>query len=176
MWWKIHSTVLLSVYVTWLCVQPSDAFGFSSWGKASTDPPRPPTTTVSPARACSRNAQCAGISGSSCVRTHYDPETRCLCGDNSSPVNGQCESQSKSLYHVCSNSDECNDGLVCGTPNITGTPPPHLRMHAPGDKICLCDQENGYKEREHTCSDADIVKISLFAILFVSSVRKLLVH
>ncbi|RVE54895.1 hypothetical protein evm_000262 [Chilo suppressalis] len=166
------AAILPLLLAGWLTGESSEAL--TTFGKSNTDPPKSVAPTAPPARACSRPAQCAGISGSSCVRTHYDPETRCLCGDNSSPVNGQCEAQSKSLYHTCSNSDECNDGLVCGTPNITGTPPPHLRMHSPTDKICLCDAENGFKEHEHTCSDADILKTSIFAIVIVSCIRKIL--
>ncbi|CAH2232332.1 jg15858 [Pararge aegeria aegeria] len=80
------------------------------------------------------------------------------------------------LYHACANSDECNDGLVCLTPNITGTAPLHLRVHSPTDKICLCDTENGYREKEHTCNDAEIIKVSLLAIAFVTCIRKILVH
>ncbi|XP_045489238.1 uncharacterized protein LOC110997294 isoform X4 [Pieris rapae] len=126
------------------------------------------------ARPCSKQAECAGITSSSCVRTHYDPVTRCLCGDNLPPVNGQCEAPTKTLYHVCANSDECNDGLICGAPNITSAAPAHMRVFTPQDKICLCDTENGYKEKEHACSDAVILKISLFAIIFVSCLRKLM--
>nr|XP_032528083.1 uncharacterized protein LOC116778247 [Danaus plexippus plexippus] len=128
------------------------------------------------ARSCSRQAECAGISSSSCVRTHYDPTTRCLCGDNSPPVNGQCEAVTKALYHVCANSDECNDGLICGTPNITGAAPAHLRVLSPQDKICLCDVESGYREKDHTCNDAVILKTSIFAIAVMTCIRKILIN
>ncbi|XP_013196387.1 uncharacterized protein LOC106139477 [Amyelois transitella] len=219
-------TLLTVILAVWLNIQSTEAFGISSFGKANTDPPKPPTTTPAPendtflriemwckrqaasafvslilagltgvsyealttfgksqdppkeiapttppARPCSRQAECAGISSSSCVRTHYDPATRCLCGDNSSPVNGQCESQAKSLYHVCSNSDECNEGLICGAPNVTSASPPHMKVFSPQDKICLCDSENGFKEKDHTCSDADILKTSMFAIFVVVCIR-----
>ncbi|XP_028177210.1 uncharacterized protein LOC114365003 isoform X4 [Ostrinia furnacalis] len=175
---RIQSTLLLSVYLTWMYVQSAEGFGISSFGRANTEPPKPATTTVSPARACGKPSDCAGISSSSCVRTHYDSTTRCLCGDNSPPVNGQCEAQTKSLYHICSNSDECNDGLVCATPNITGTPPPHLRMYLTTERhtICQCDAENGFREHEHSCSDADILKTSVFAVIIVSCIRKILVY
>ncbi|XP_075989881.1 oogenesis-related protein sosie isoform X2 [Anticarsia gemmatalis] len=174
---KRQIVAFLSVlFVVRLNMLGVECFGISSFGKANTDPPKAATTTVSPARQCSRQAECAGITGSSCVRTHYDPTTRCLCGENQPPVNGQCDAQHKALYHVCANSDECNDGLVCGTPNITGAAPAHLRVHAPTDKICLCDAENGFVEKEHTCSDADIVKTSLFAIFVVSCIRKVLAY
>ncbi|XP_023945549.1 uncharacterized protein LOC112051229 isoform X3 [Bicyclus anynana] len=153
-----------------------NAFGISSFGKANTEPPRPPTTTPSPARACNRQAECLGVSTASCVRTHFDPVTRCLCGDNSPPLNGRCEPVSKSLYHACSNSDECNDGLICFTPNITGVSPLHLRVHAPTDKICQCDTENGYREKEFACSDAEIIQISLLAVALVTCLRKILVN
>ncbi|XP_048480082.1 uncharacterized protein LOC119693323 isoform X2 [Plutella xylostella] len=158
----------------WLTGDSSEAL--SSFGVSNTRPPAAPSPTAPPARPCSRQAECAGISSSSCVRTHYDSTTRCLCGDNLPPVNGQCEAPTKALYHACGTSDECNDGLLCAVPNITGTAPPHLRVHAPTDKICLCDTDNGYREKEHTCSDADIMKTSIFAIIIVSCIRKLLVY
>ncbi|KAJ8706524.1 hypothetical protein PYW07_012602 [Mythimna separata] len=177
MWCKRQIVAILPIIIVgWLKIQCVDGFGISSFGKANTDPPKPATTSAAPARPCSRQAECAGISSSSCVRTHYDPITRCLCGDNQPPVNGQCDSQTKALYHVCANSDECNDGLICGTPNITGTAPLHLRVHAPTDKICLCDAETGFTEKEHTCNDADILKTSLLAIFFVSCIRKILAN
>ncbi|XP_037292607.1 uncharacterized protein LOC115453471 isoform X1 [Manduca sexta] len=177
MWYNRKMAIFLLVLINgWLKIQCTEGFGISSFGKAYTEPPKPVTSTMSPARPCSRQAECAGISSSSCVRTHYDPVTRCLCGDNSPPLNGQCEAQAKSLYHACANSDECNEGLICLMPNITGTAPPHLRVHAPQDKICLCDTEAGFNEKDHTCNDGDILKTSLFAIITVTCIRKILTH
>ncbi|XP_045509127.1 uncharacterized protein LOC123704726 isoform X4 [Colias croceus] len=165
--WLQYNVLLILLFLCGLSA-------LSTFGVSNTRPPlMRPTTTQAPARACSRQAECAGITSSSCVRTHYDPVTRCLCGDNLPPVNGQCEAQTKTLYHVCANSDECNDGLICLSPNITGAAPAHMRVFMPQDKICLCDTENGYKEKEHTCNDADILNTSLFAILFVSCLRKI---
>ncbi|XP_045456326.1 uncharacterized protein LOC123666165 [Melitaea cinxia] len=168
------AAILPLLLAGWLTGESSEAL--TTFGKSNTDPPKEVAPTPPPARSCSRQAECAGISSSSCVRTHYDPVTRCLCGDNLPPINGQCEAVTKLLYHVCSNSDECNDGLICGTPNITGLPPAHLRVQPPDTKICLCDTENGYREREHTCSDADILKTSLLAVVLVTCLRKLLVN
>ncbi|CAG4969412.1 uncharacterized protein LOC123704726 isoform X1 [Colias croceus] len=165
------AAILPLLLVGWLTGESSEAL--TTFGKSNTQAPKDVAPTPPPARACSRQAECAGITSSSCVRTHYDPVTRCLCGDNLPPVNGQCEAQTKTLYHVCANSDECNDGLICLSPNITGAAPAHMRVFMPQDKICLCDTENGYKEKEHTCNDADILNTSLFAILFVSCLRKI---
>ncbi|KAJ0184333.1 hypothetical protein K1T71_000756 [Dendrolimus kikuchii] len=175
--WNNKIALLIAIIVTgWLKIQSADCFGISSFGKANTDPPKPATTTASPARACYKQTECAGISSSSCVRTHYDSTTRCLCGDNSPPLNGQCEAATKNLYHVCSNSDECNDGLICGPPNVTATSPPHLQVFSNLDKICLCDMETGFKEKDHACSDSDILKTSLFAVVIVTCIRKILVY
>ncbi|XP_013178866.1 PREDICTED: uncharacterized protein LOC106125996 isoform X2 [Papilio xuthus] len=168
------AAILPLLLVGWLTGESSEAL--TTFGKSNTQPPKEVAPTAPPARPCSRQADCAGISSSSCVRTHYDSVTRCLCGDNSPPLNGQCEAQSKLLYHVCANSDECNDGLVCGAPNITGNAQPHLRVLTPQDKICLCDTESGYREREYTCSDAEILKTSIFAIIFVTSLRKIVFY
>ncbi|XP_022833561.1 uncharacterized protein LOC111361407 isoform X2 [Spodoptera litura] len=170
---KQVAAIILPLVLASLTGYSSEAlstFGVSNT-KAPSAAPTPP-----PARPCSRQAECAGISSSSCVRTHYDPITRCLCGDNQPPVNGQCDSQTKALYHVCANSDECNDGLICGTPNITGTTPLHLRVHPPSEKICLCDADSGFTEKEHACNDADILKTSLIAIFVVSCIRKILAN
>ncbi|XP_063836153.1 uncharacterized protein LOC135085302 [Ostrinia nubilalis] len=154
------AAMLPFLLVGWLTGESSEAL--TTFGKSNTQPPKEVVPTAPPARACGKPSDCAGISSSSCVRTHYDSTTRCLCGDNSPPVNGQCEAQTKSLYHICSNSDECNDGLVCATPNITGTPPPHLRMYLTTERhtICQCDAENGFREHEHSCSDA-IIKLNI---------------
>ncbi|XP_049884400.1 uncharacterized protein LOC126379615 isoform X2 [Pectinophora gossypiella] len=174
MWCKMYTVIIVPIILAgWLSAQRVHGLGFSSFGKANTETPKPAEPTAPPARQCQRQAECAGISGTSCVRTHYDATTRCLCGDNLPPVNGQCENaQTKNLYHICSNSDECNEGLICLQPNITFSTP-HLRVYTPQDRICLCDSENGYKEKEHTCNDADILKTSLFAIVVVSCIKKL---
>ncbi|XP_031767779.1 uncharacterized protein LOC113519182 isoform X3 [Galleria mellonella] len=170
---KQAAAVILPLLLAWLTGDSSEAL--STFGVSNTRPPSA-APTAPPARICSRQPDCAGISSSSCVRTHYDSVTRCLCGDNSSPVNGQCEAQSKTLYHVCTGSEECNDGLICASPNITSASPPHYRVYTPQDKICLCDKENGFVEREHTCSDADILKTSLFAIIVVTCLRKIVAY
>ncbi|XP_050675475.1 uncharacterized protein LOC126972641 [Leptidea sinapis] len=167
------AAILPLLLAGWLTGESSEAL--TTFGKSNTQAPKDIGPTAPPARQCSRQAECAGISSSSCVRTHYDPVTRCLCGDNLPPVNGQCEAQTKNLYHVCANSDECNDGLICGQPNITGTAPAHMRVFTAQDKICLCDTENGYKEKEHSCNDAEILKTSVLALILVICVKKILV-
>ncbi|CAB3252651.1 unnamed protein product [Arctia plantaginis] len=169
--YQAAAAILSLLLTTW----PSSTEALTTFGKTATQTPKV-ATTPAPARQCNRQPECAGISGSSCVRTQSDPVTRCLCGENQPPVNGQCDAQHKFLYHACSNSDECNVDLVCATPNITGTAPLHLRVYAPTDKICLCDTENGYVEKDHACSDADILKTSLFAIFVVSCIRKILAY
>ncbi|CAB3246527.1 unnamed protein product [Arctia plantaginis] len=171
---KQVAALILSLVLASLTGYSSEAL--STFGVSNTKPPPTAAPTPPPARQCNRQPECAGISGSSCVRTQSDPVTRCLCGENQPPVNGQCDAQHKFLYHACSNSDECNVDLVCATPNITGTAPLHLRVYAPTDKICLCDTENGYVEKDHACSDADILKTSLFAIFVVSCIRKILAY
>ncbi|XP_049884395.1 uncharacterized protein LOC126379615 isoform X1 [Pectinophora gossypiella] len=167
------AAILPLLLAGWLMGESSQALTTFGKSNSNTQAPKEVTPTPPPARQCQRQAECAGISGTSCVRTHYDATTRCLCGDNLPPVNGQCENaQTKNLYHICSNSDECNEGLICLQPNITFSTP-HLRVYTPQDRICLCDSENGYKEKEHTCNDADILKTSLFAIVVVSCIKKL---
>nr|XP_037870023.1 uncharacterized protein LOC101738427 isoform X1 [Bombyx mori]XP_037870024.1 uncharacterized protein LOC101738427 isoform X1 [Bombyx mori] len=165
------AAILPLLLTAWFIGESSEAL--TTFGKSVTPPPKPVGPTTPPARSCSHQSECAGISGSSCVRTPYDSATRCLCGDNSPPVNGQCEAQTKSLYHVCATSDECGDELICGVPNITSTAPDHLYVHSPQEKICLCDTDSGFKEKDHACSDADILRTSLFAIIIFSCLRKL---
>ncbi|XP_061727209.1 uncharacterized protein LOC133532509 isoform X2 [Cydia pomonella] len=175
MWCK--PAAMLPVILAGCLMCTSEAFGgISSFGKANTDPPpKPVTPAAAPAKPCSRHNECIAVATSSCVRTHFDSQTRCLCGDNSAPINGQCEALTKSLYHSCGANEECNDGLICGTPNATDKAP-HLRMLGPKDTICLCDTESGFREKDHTCSDAAILTTSLFAIAVVSCIRKVLAN
>ncbi|XP_063392003.1 uncharacterized protein LOC134677456 isoform X1 [Cydia fagiglandana] len=167
------AAILPLLLAGWFTGESSEAL--TTFGKSNTQAPREVVPTAPPAKPCSRQGECIAVASSSCVRTHYDSQTRCLCGDNSAPVNGQCEALTKSLYHSCTTSEECNDGLNCGTPNITDKTP-HLRMLGPRDTICLCDTESGFREKDHTCSDADILKTSLFAIVLVSCIRKMMAN
>ncbi|XP_028032084.1 uncharacterized protein LOC114244452 isoform X2 [Bombyx mandarina] len=173
---RMQQKIALATMLLWINFGRNNAvfspvFGVIKTEKPSSSPS--PNSLLATARSCSHQSECAGISGSSCVRTPYDSATRCLCGDNSPPVNGQCEAQTKSLYHVCATSDECGDELICGVPNITSTAPAHLYVHSPQEKICLCDTDSGFKEKDHACSDADILRTSLFAIIIFSCLRKL---
>lgn len=45
------------------------------------------------AKSCENHASCKGIQGTSCVPEPRDPmKMSCLCGDNTTPRNGKCES------------------------------------------------------------------------------------
>ncbi|GBP39258.1 hypothetical protein EVAR_22664_1 [Eumeta japonica] len=67
------------------------------------------------------------------------------------------------LYHVCTKSDDCIDGLMCDKLNRTvlgpGPAPPHLQFIAENDKICLCDGEAGFKEKDYTCNGERLLNL-----------------
>lgn len=47
---------------------------------------------------------------------------------------------------MCGNSDECDYDLICGTENVTRSTAWSRNNNVNELKICLCDEENGYKE------------------------------
>lgn len=46
---------------------------------------------------------------------------------------------------MCSNSDDCDVYLICGTENVTRSTAWNRNI-GNDIKVCLCDEENGYKE------------------------------
>lgn len=67
------------------------------------------------------------------------------------------------LRHQCTDSNQCDDDLICGVDNATKStgfnrnPSPQLSA-----KVCLCDEENGYTEdvEDNACNGNENSNIS----------------
>lgn len=55
---------------------------------------------------------------------------------------------------MCSNSDECDYDLICGAENVTKSTAWNRNNNVNELKICLCDEENGFKE-DHVDNDCN---------------------
>lgn len=55
------------------------------------------------------------------------------------------------LRHVCSNSEECDEGMLC-SPDVNNTKPAFGNRNQP--QVCLCNSESGYSEdvEDNTCN------------------------
>lgn len=89
-----------------------------------------------------------------------DYRTRCLCGDFRAPVNGYCSAKSKGLRHQCRRLEDCEDYMVCRENNSTKTTLlGSLSKDSNKERLCLCDEENGYMENiiENHCNGKNLV-------------------
>lgn len=50
------------------------------------------------AKDCVSQVDCQAMAGTSCVRDYPSQQSRCLCGDNSPPINGKCTAKFKGLW------------------------------------------------------------------------------
>lgn len=64
----------------------------------------------------------------------------------SAPNNGFCSAKMKGLRHQCRNSEECEDFMICRENNGTKTILGSLSKDSSKDRLCFCDEENGYME------------------------------
>jgi hypothetical protein len=58
------------------------------------------------------------------------------------------------LFHVCKETRECDAFMVCRTENITKTTLGQANKVSSYEKLCWCDEENGYEIvlQDHHCS------------------------
>ncbi|XP_062535464.1 uncharacterized protein LOC134204699, partial [Armigeres subalbatus] len=118
------------------------------------------------AKECVNHADCATIVATSCVQA-ADGKMRCLCGDFEAPENGYCKAKYKGLNHLCTDTLQCDIGMICAIKNITKTTTlvtsktfmtsNMLHNNNTNYKMCLCDKEIGYVEDKHDyrhCSGA----------------------
>uniref|UniRef100_A0A1L8D9U6 Uncharacterized protein n=2 Tax=Nyssomyia neivai TaxID=330878 RepID=A0A1L8D9U6_9DIPT len=149
-------------------------FGVSStalttFGKpnANQNPPQPPTPPPVRAKECKTQADCFVQLNTSCVKEYYDDRFRCLCGDYTAPVNGFCQAKFKGLRHMCSDNNQCEEGMLCAVENSTKTTALGNKVSSTADqqKLCLCDEDAGFSEsiRNNNCSGA----ITIFAGIVV---------
>ncbi|XP_031631297.1 uncharacterized protein LOC116345767 [Contarinia nasturtii] len=156
-------TMLFAVFIVLFGVSST---ALTTFGKSPQNPPPPPPPPTVKARECSSQSDCASISHTSCVRDGVEKTTRCLCGNNKAPQNGQCADTVKQLRHVCNDDAQCGDELVCGFENATKTTGFNRNPSAITPiKICLCDEISGFTEdiEDNTCNDSG----RLFAGIFV---------
>ncbi|KAI8431794.1 hypothetical protein MSG28_016214 [Choristoneura fumiferana] len=81
------AAILPLLLAGWLTGESSEAL--TTFGKSNAPAPKDVAPIGPIAKECFKPSDCLAVSSSSCVRTHYEAKTRCLCGDNSAPINGQ---------------------------------------------------------------------------------------
>lgn len=174
-------------------------FGVSSsalttFGKTQTQNQPAPQATRAPviAKECVNHGDCATIVATSCVQA-ADGKMRCLCGDFEAPENGYCKAKYKGLNHLCTDTMQCDIGMICGMKNVTTKTTTlvtsktfmtsnMLHNNNTNYKMCLCDKELGYVEDKHDyrhCNGAVPAVVSatlLVAILGSTVLRKPLNH
>lgn len=95
------------------------AHGLTTFGKTNNNPP--PKEPV-PAKHCNSQLDCNTIKNTTCI------DKKCLCGDNTNPMNGACSAPFKGPRHLCSKTDDCVDGAECLPKNDNKN----------SEKICQC--------------------------------------
>lgn len=129
-------------------------FGKSNTNQQAPPPTRPPVI----AKECTSHADCATIQNTSCVPA-ADNRMRCLCGDFEAPINGYCQAKFKGLRHLCTDTMQCDIGMICAMPNVTTKTTTlvtsktfmtsSMLNNTNNYKMCLCDKEIGYMEDKH---------------------------
>lgn len=159
-------TMLFAVFIVLFGVSST---ALTTFGKTNPNVQQPPTAPPVKGRECSTHADCATLQTTSCVRDPNDSKTRCLCGDNTAPINGQCFGKYKGLRHLCVSSNECDDNMICTTDNSTKTTS-FGKISGSQQKTCLCDEENGYEEslRDFTCNAGVVQVVTSFVVPLLS--------
>ncbi|CAO1311386.1 unnamed protein product [Diamesa tonsa] len=146
-------TMLFAVFIVLFGVSSTalTTFGINK----NTNQPGAPTPAPR-GKECNTNTDCVGIQDTSCVKD-YDQKLRCLCGDYRAPVNGYCSTKDKGLRHQCGDTDDCEDYMICRADNATKTTlAKGVKDYSMKEKLCLCDEDNGYMENvvDKHCSAA----------------------
>ncbi|XP_055699605.1 uncharacterized protein LOC129799603 [Phlebotomus papatasi] len=160
-------TMIFAVFIVLFGVSST---ALTTFGKPNPNQniPQPPTQPPVRAKECKTHSDCFVLQNTSCVKEYYDDRYRCLCGDYTAPVNGFCTAKFKGLRHMCSDVKECEEGMLCAVENSTKTTALGTKVPsstADQQKLCLCDEDNGYSEspRNNNCSGA----ITIFAGIIV---------
>ncbi|XP_067618246.1 uncharacterized protein sosie [Eurosta solidaginis] len=157
-------TMLFGVFIILFGVSST---ALTTFGKTNSDKPAP--TPIIKGKECNTHDDCLTIDKTSCVKDPNDYKQRCLCGDDTTPVNGHCQDVLKSLRHKCNSSNECEDGLVCQFESVNRTI--GVAKFISKTKICLCDNDSGYFEDalRDICSGASQQTISNFLLSLIST-------
>ncbi|CAD7085152.1 unnamed protein product [Hermetia illucens] len=167
-------TMLFTVFIVLFGVSST---ALTTFGKTSPNVQQPPTTPPVKGRECNTHTDCSTLQSTSCVRDPNDSRLRCLCGDNTAPVNGQCFAKYKGLRHMCSNVNECDEGMICAIENATRISTfGKITGGTPNTKACLCDEENGYEEdtRDYSCNMGDFQAYTSFFVPVFSVILSLI--
>ncbi|XP_059610413.1 uncharacterized protein LOC132257497 [Phlebotomus argentipes] len=160
-------TMIFAVFIVLFGVSST---ALTTFGKPNQNQniPQPPTPPPVRAKECKTHPDCSVLTNTSCVKDYYDDRFRCLCGDYTAPVNGFCQAKFKGLRHMCADTNQCDEGMLCAVENSTKTTALGSKVPtSAGDqqKVCLCDEDAGYSEspRNNNCSGA----ITIFAGVIV---------
>ncbi|XP_044766331.1 uncharacterized protein LOC123322435 [Coccinella septempunctata] len=115
------------------------AHGLTTFGKSSNNNQQNAPIQPSVQRPCKSQANCTVIKGTTCI------EGKCLCGDNTNPVNGACKAQIKGPRHLCSTDTDCVDNADCLPQKDKQN-----KIDPNGDKVCTCQE--GFAEMGYQCS------------------------
>ncbi|CRL03030.1 CLUMA_CG016475, isoform A [Clunio marinus] len=146
-------TMLFTVFVVMFSLSSTALTTFGIY-KPQNQPAAP--TQTPKGKDCNTNMDCVGIVDTSCVKD-VDYKSRCLCGDFRAPNNGICSARMKGLRHQCRRTEDCEDYMVCRENNSTKTTLGSLSKDSGiREKLCLCDEDNGYMENiiENHCNAA----------------------
>lgn len=73
------------------------------------------------------------------------------------------------LRHVCSNNDECDDGMLCAV-DRNNTKSTHGNQNQNQPQVCLCNGDDGYKEdvEDNSCNgkSCTLYQICYYVIFF----------
>lgn len=156
-------TMLFGVFIVLFGVSST---ALTTFGKAPPPPPPPPAAKGNP---CSSNNDCGGILYTSCVADPDDKIDRCLCGDNSTPVNGFCNKTQKKFRHKCEEDIDCEGELVCVLiSNTTKTTGFNRSPAVAVAKLCQCPER--VDEFDDNCNGAlqmaQGILIPLLSVIF----------
>ncbi|XP_075222560.1 oogenesis-related protein sosie isoform X2 [Lycorma delicatula] len=139
----------------------------TTFGKTAPVPSQPPSTAGivvgagkgTMVRECSTSEDCEEIQYTNCKIDPRDGRSRCLCMDNSPPVNGACAARPRALRSPCSQDSECIEGAECViNPNAT------VNIN---QKMCYCMP--GWIEVDQLCSGSQSLSKSTATSIFIVS-------
>ncbi|XP_025835358.1 uncharacterized protein LOC112906024 isoform X2 [Agrilus planipennis] len=145
--------ITLCFSIVSVLIKLNDAHGLTTFGKSQSIHPQTPPP-FHPAKSCINHTQCKPIPQTSCIADIRDPSKKyCLCGDNTAPTNGLCQTTRKGAGHLCS--DDCVEDATCleeeGNSNI---------------KVCKCNE--GFIVTPHGyCSGAVSAQIATVGLLLM---------
>ncbi|XP_025422838.1 uncharacterized protein LOC112692395 [Sipha flava] len=106
---------------------------------------------------CRHDNHCKAWPKTSCGKDPVDGKSRCLCADQTHPINDDCITSPQELGMACERDIQCIQLAYC-THNVNET--------NPDIKICQCREE--YTDEDGTCSGGERAIISIFLAIIVA--------